>query len=239
MLEFDKAVIAQGQFTLAADLRIAQGRKVAIIGPSGAGKSTLLSAIGGFIDLSAGKLLWNGGIISDHAPGQRPVAMLFQDNNLFPHLTVAENVGLGASPSLKLSPDQTRKIADALVRVGLEGFEDRVPGALSGGQQSRAALARILVQNQPIVLLDEPFAALGPALRQDMLALMRALVEEIDATLLMVTHAPEDVARIADDVIFVDEGRALPPEPAEALMKAPPPALQAYLGQAASDPDTF
>ena len=109
-------------------------------------------------------------------------------------------------------------------------MEARRPSALSGGQQSRAALARVLVQDKPLVVLDEPFAALGPALRHEMLDLVSALVSEIDATLLMVTHAPEDVTRIADDVIYVDDGRANAPEPAAALMANPPPALKAYLG---------
>jgi thiamine transport system ATP-binding protein len=112
----------------------------------------------------------------------------------------------------------------------LDGLEERRPAALSGGQQSRAALARVLVQEKPVLLLDEPFAALGPALRVEMLSLVSDLAAETGATLLMVTHAPEDVARIADDVIFVEAGRAEAPVPAAELMANPPPALRAYLG---------
>ena len=156
--------------------------------------------------------------------------MLFQDNNLFPHLTLRQNVALGLQSNLRLGPEEEKRVAAAIDRVGLAGMESRRPSALSGGQQSRAALARVLVQDKPLVVLDEPFAALGPALRHEMLDLVSALVAEIDATLLMVTHAPEDVTRIADDVIYVDDGRANAPEPAAALMANPPPALKAYLG---------
>lgn len=230
MLKLEGIEIAQGDFLLQADFEVAQGRKTAVIGPSGAGKSTLLGAIGGFIPLRAGRLLWQGRDITEDAPGQRPIAMLFQDNNLFPHLTIAQNAGLGIRPDLKLTAEDRTRVAQALARVGLGGMEARRPGALSGGQQSRAALARVLVQGRPVILLDEPFAALGPALRQDMLDLVLALAREADATLLMVTHDPTDVRRIADDVIFVEGGRAEAPQPAEALLENPPPALRAYLG---------
>lgn len=230
MLRFDQAFIRQGSFELVADFTVEARHKVAIIGPSGSGKSTLLGAVGGFVDVSKGRVVWQDREITQTRPGDRPVAMLFQDNNLFPHLTVAQNVGLGKSPSLRLDAEGKEKVNQAIARVGLDGYEARLPSELSGGQQSRVALARVLVQDRPLLLLDEPFAALGPALRQEMLNLVNELVTETGATLLMVTHAPEDVGRIADDVIFVDEGRAQPPEPAAELMKNPPPALRAYLG---------
>lgn len=230
MLRLEGVEIRQGSFTLAADMTITKGRKVAVIGPSGAGKSTVLNALGGFIPLAAGTITCAGQNISNVAPGARPISMLFQDHNLFPHLTIRQNVGLGLRPNLRLSPQDQKQVDAAIERVGLEGMEARKPAALSGGQQSRAALARMLVQDKPLVLLDEPFAALGPALRQEMLDLVGALMLETGATLLMVTHAPEDVARIADDVIFVEGGRANAPAPAADLMANPPPALRAYLG---------
>ena len=230
MLKLENVHIRQGSFALQADLSVEQGRKVAVIGPSGAGKSTLLGALGGFIDVTEGRVLCAGEEITHARPGTRPVAMLFQDNNLFPHLTIRQNVGLGLRPNLRLSAEDTQQVQAAITRVGLEGLEERRPAALSGGQQSRAALARVLVQANPLLLLDEPFAALGPALRVEMLALVSDLVAETKATLLMVTHAPEDVARIADEVIFVDAGQAQAPQPAAELMANPPPALRAYLG---------
>ncbi len=230
MLTFESAVITQGDFTLSADFSLQQGRKYAVIGPSGSGKSTLLNAMSGFIPLSAGRLLWEGRDITDAPPGDRPMTMLFQDNNLFPHLSVAQNVGLGIRPDLRLNAADQARVKDALARVELTDHAAARPGNLSGGQQSRAALARVLVQARPMVLLDEPFAALGPALRREMLDLVQALVAETGAALVMVTHAPEDVRRIADEVIFVEGGRAHAPRPAAALMDNPPPELKAYLG---------
>ncbi|WP_298840377.1 thiamine ABC transporter ATP-binding protein [uncultured Roseobacter sp.] len=230
MLTLEDLRIEQGSFALSAEMTIATGRRVAVIGPSGAGKSTLLGAVSGFVPPASGKITLNNVDITGAAPGDRPVSMLFQDNNLFPHLTLMQNVGLGLRPALRLTGDEQARIKSALARVGLEGMEMRRPGALSGGQQSRAALARILVQNRPLLLLDEPFAALGPALRREMLDLVRDLATETGATLLMVTHAPEDVLRIADEVIFVEGGRAHAPEPTAVLMDNPPPALRAYLG---------
>ncbi|AXI40758.1 ATP-binding cassette domain-containing protein [Sulfitobacter sp. SK011] len=230
MLRLENAVIRQGDFVLAADMTLDQGQKYAVIGPSGAGKSTLLSAICGFIPLYQGRIIWDGRDITDAVPGARPMTMLFQDNNLFPHLTVAQNVGLGLRANLRLSAADNDRVTDALDRVGLSDHAGKRPGALSGGQQSRAALARVLVQARPLVLLDEPFAALGPALRNDMLDLMCDLVSETKATLIMVTHAPEDVRRIADQVIFVEGGIAQAPQPAGILLDNPPPELRDYLG---------
>ncbi len=230
MLTLEDIQITQDDFALTADMSIAPGQKYAVIGPSGAGKSTLLGGICGFIPVTRGRLLWQGRDITTAAPGARPMTMLFQDNNLFPHLSVLQNVGLGLRPDLRLTPDETAQVQAALARVGLAELAQRKPGALSGGQQSRAALARVLVQARPLVLLDEPFAALGPALRAEMLDLVSELVTETKAALIMVTHAPEDVRRIADQVIFVLNGAAQPPQPAAALMENPPPELQAYLG---------
>jgi thiamine transport system ATP-binding protein len=186
--------------------------------------------LGGFISVARGHIRCAGAEITHAAPGARPIAMLFQDNNLFPHLTIGQNVALGLRGTLRLNADDAARVKGAIDRVGLSGMEARKPSALSGGQQSRAALARVLVQGKPLLLLDEPFAALGPALRHEMLDLVRDLVSETVATLLMVTHAPDDVARLADDVIYVDAGRARSPQPAAEMMANPPPAMKAYLG---------
>ncbi|QJF52910.1 ATP-binding cassette domain-containing protein [Roseobacter ponti] len=230
MLRLEGVTIEQGSFSLAADFSVGEGRRVAVIGPSGAGKSTLLGAIAGFVPVTGGRLICQGRDITEAAPGARPVSMLFQDNNLFPHLTVARNVALGLRPAWRLTAEENARVQAAIERVGLKGMEDRRPGDLSGGQQSRAALARVLVRDRPLVLLDEPFAALGPALRREMLDLVAELISDTGATLMMVTHAPEDVRRIADDVIFVEGGIAHAPGPAAELLKNPPPALKAYLG---------
>ncbi|UYV37807.1 thiamine ABC transporter ATP-binding protein [Rhodobacteraceae bacterium D3-12] len=230
MLTLENLMIRQGGFEMTANLRVAAGALVAVIGPSGAGKSTLLNAVAGFIVPQGGRVLWEGREMTGNAPGARPIAMLFQDNNLFPHLSVAQNVALGVNPSLRLSAAQNKAVAAALERVGLAAMAARKPGQLSGGQQSRAALARVLVQGKPLILLDEPFAALGPALKVEMLDLVAELARETKATVLMVSHDPQDALRFAEAAILVAEGQAKAPEPVRDLMQNPPPALRDYLG---------
>jgi len=230
MLTLDGVLIQQDAFVLRADFVLETGTVAAVIGPSGAGKSTLLNVISGFFAPVQGRVLWKGQDITDLPPAKRPVAVLFQDNNLFPHLTVAQNVSLGIRPDLRLTSEDHRHVGQALARVGLEGLDGRKPATLSGGQQGRVALARILVQRRPLILLDEPFAALGPALKVEMLDLVAELAAELGATLLMVSHDPQDARRIAPHVILVADGIAMPPQPTEALLNDPPPALAAYLG---------
>jgi thiamine transport system ATP-binding protein len=230
MLTLDQLEIRQEGFELRADFALATGAVSAVIGPSGAGKSTLLNVIAGFFAPVDGRVLWMGQDITALPPAQRPLAILFQDNNLFPHLTVAQNVGLGIRPDLRLNSQDQARVAQALTRVGLSGLEGRKPSALSGGQQGRVALARVLVQRCPLILLDEPFAALGPALKNEMLDLVAALAAETGATLLMVSHDPADARRIAPLVILVADGVALPPQSTLPLLDNPPPALAAYLG---------
>jgi thiamine transport system ATP-binding protein len=230
MLALDRLVVTQGDFRLVADLSLPAGTICAIVGPSGAGKSTLLNVIAGFFAATEGRVLWKGAPIDDLPPGERPVSIVFQDNNLFPHLTAFQNVALGLRPNLKLAPDEARKVEDALDRVGLAGLGGRRPGELSGGQQSRVALARVLVRRKPLLLLDEPFAALGPALRTEMLDLVKTVAGETAATVLMVSHDPDDARRIADLTLYLGEGRAHAPVPTAALFADPPPALAAYLG---------
>lgn len=230
MLTLEGLELTQGGFRLRADLSVDKGKRVAIIGPSGGGKSSLLAAIAGFLPPSRGRVFWEGRDITKDAPGARPVSIVFQDNNLFPHLTAAQNVGLGLRPDLRLSQAQNGAVEAALARVGLAGLGARKPGALSGGQIARVALARMLLRARPLVLLDEPFAALGPALKAEMLALVENLVDEAEATLLMVSHEPQDARQIAQQTILVAGGVAHPPRDTAALFADPPAALRDYLG---------
>jgi thiamine transport system ATP-binding protein len=232
MLTFDGAIILNGEYRVTADLSVEPGTRNAVIGPSGAGKSTLLHAVAGFLPLESGRILWEGRDLGGLPPAARPVSIVFQDQNLFPHLTALQNVGLGLSPSLRLSPGQVAEADAALARVGLGGLGGRKPNALSGGQQSRLALARVALRHRPVLLLDEPFAALGPALRAEMLDLVAEIAGETGATLLVVTHDPADARRIAESTIVVADGRADAPRPTEALLDDPPAALRAYLGSA-------
>ena len=230
MLTLDQVQITQDAFSLTANWAVPQGARVALIGPSGAGKSTLLLAIAGFLPLAAGRILMAGQNLAALPPGDRPLSLLFQDQNLFPHLTIAQNLGLGINPSLKLSADQHARILQALDRVGLSGMGERKPASLSGGQQGRASLARALLRSRPLLLLDEPFAALGPALKAEMLDLVTEVATETAATVLMVTHDPDDAKRFADQTVIVSHGTASPPESTAKLFANPPPALGQYLG---------
>jgi thiamine transport system ATP-binding protein len=230
MLTLERMFVALDDWTLTADLTVPTGAKVAVVGPSGAGKSTLLAAIAGFLPVASGRVVWNGVDLTDTAPASRPVSMIFQDNNLFPHMTAAQNVGLGLRPDLKLDASQHDAVDKALARVGLAGFGARKPGRLSGGQAARVALARALLRERPLMLLDEPFDALGPALRSEMLDLVRDLADETGATLLMVSHEPDDAKSLADLVILVAEGVAHPPVPTAEIFANPPKALRDYLG---------
>jgi thiamine transport system ATP-binding protein len=159
------------------------------------------------------------------------VTILFQDQNLFPHLTVAQNLGLGLRPDLRLRSEERARVDQALDQTGLAGLGSRRPSELSGGQASRAALARALLRARPILLLDEPFAALGPALRAEMLALVKDVADETGALVLMVTHDPQDARALGGMTAFVADGVAQPPVATEALLADPPPALRDYLGR--------
>ena len=229
MLTLENLTIEQGDFRLSADWSVPEGSVTAIVGPSGGGKSTLLSMIGGYFAPSSGRIYWNQTDISALPPGKRPVSTLFQDNNLFPHLTVAQNVGLALKPDLRLGAEDKARVDAALAEVGLTGFGARKPGTLSGGQASRAALARVLLQSRPLILLDEPFSALGPAMRREMLDLVAVKLK--GRTVLMVTHDPEDAKQIADRLVMVDGGLAQAPVATAEAFASPGPALAAYLGQ--------
>lgn len=228
MLELRGIEIEQDDFRLTADCTFS-GMVTALIGPSGAGKSTVLNLIAGFYAPKAGQVLWNGQDLSGRAPAKRPASILFQDNNLFPHLTIGANLAL-ALTTRRPSRDHLHLVDRALDHVGLAGMAHRKPAALSGGQQGRAALARVLLQNRPLMLLDEPFSALGPALRVEMLDLVRALAGEQGIMVLMVSHAPEDARRVAQETALVSGGQVHTPRTTGDLFSNPPSALRAYLG---------
>ncbi len=230
MLHLDHVVMTEPGFRLTADFTVGAGARVAIIGPSGAGKSTLLNAIAGFLRPAAGHIRWGGRDLAPLGPGARPVTILFQDQNLFPHLTVAQNVALGLSPDLRPTKADLAAVERALERTGLAGLGARRPAELSGGQAGRAALARALLRARPLLLLDEPFAALGPALKQDMLALVAEVAGETGATVLMVTHDPKDAQGFAGQTVLVADGIAHPPRDTTTLFADPPQALRDYLG---------
>jgi thiamine transport system ATP-binding protein len=228
VLTLENVEIRRGGFAVRADLSVAPGQFLALIGPSGAGKSTILDAIAGFVPAD-GRMRLDGRDLAPLAPADRPVSMIFQDHNLFPHLTAAENVALALSPNLALGDADRARVAATLAEVGLTGFEDRRPANLSGGQRQRVALARALLRDRPVLLLDEPFAALGPALRAEMLALVERLRREKSLIVILTTHDPREAKR-ADLVAVVADGRAGPAASPAKIFTDPPKALADYLG---------
>ena len=229
MLDLNNVCFQQGDFGLTADFSVPTGARVAVIGPSGGGKSTFLNGIAGFIATGVGQVLWADKPMPDH-PGQRPLSILFQDNNLFPHLSVMDNVAVGISPNMRLSHSQRHDVSVALDKVGLADKSASLPRDLSGGQQGRVGLARVLLRQRPLLLLDEPFSALGPALKDEMLDILCEILDDTGATALMVTHDPKDALAFADQAVLVTDGHADGPKPIQQLFAAPPPALAAYLG---------
>lgn len=176
----------------------------AILGKSGSGKSTLLGLVGGYLQATSGDIRWAGQSIIQLPPDLRPVTSLFQDHNLFEHLSVADNISLGLNTSLKLDKQQQAQLLDVLEKVGLKGFGKRFPTELSGGEQQRVALARCLVRQRPIFLLDEPFSALDEHTRLDMLALTKSIIDAEGLCTLLVTHNQDDAIALGASLCFME-----------------------------------
>ena len=207
------------------------GSFTGLIGPSGSGKTTLINLIAGFEEPASGHISFDGIDAVGTEPADRPVTMVFQDNNLFSHLNVFTNIALGVSASLDLSGDDRALIATSMEETGLSGLDQRLPRELSGGQRQRVAIARALVRDRPVLLLDEPFAALGPALRRDMLRLVSNIHKQRKMTVILVSHDPADVKFAATHAAFLDAGRVIANRPVDALFSASDiPGLQGYLG---------
>lgn len=188
---------------LSVSTHVAPGHVLSIMGPSGVGKSTLLAFITGTLapDFTAtGAIELDGADITNAPAHQRRVGILFQDDLLFPHLSVGENLAFGLRPGGSKGERQA-KIADALTEVGLEGFADRDPATLSGGQKARVALMRMLLSDPCALLLDEPFSRLDTALRAQVRALVFARAKARALPVLMVTHDAEDAAAADGEII--------------------------------------
>ncbi|MCP4979082.1 MAG: ATP-binding cassette domain-containing protein [Gammaproteobacteria bacterium] len=213
------------------DLQIQAGEVLSMIGPSGSGKSTLLSLIAGFLTPRSGQILLDGGSIEKLPVAERPVSIVFQQHNLFPHLDLYTNVAIGVDPSLRLTRQQAGAVAAALERLGLGGLERRKPGELSGGQRQRVALARTMVRERKILLLDEAFAALGPALREELIELVKNLVKEKNMAALLVSHQPRDALIASARTAFICEGRVAElTATRELLEESQLPQVRSYLG---------
>jgi thiamine transport system ATP-binding protein len=221
-VEMSAVALQLGTQRFAFDLQIAAGQFVAVAGPSGAGKSTLFNLIAGFETPASGHLTIGGHDMANVAPGKRPISLVFQDNNLFAHLDVFTNVALGIRPDLRLDGVEKAAVAVALARAGLGGYERRLPGTLSGGERQRSAFARALVRRRPLVLLDEPFAALDHGSRKEMGRLLADLHRDEGFTVLMITHDLDEARSLADHFVMIEAGRVVRAGPIEDI-EAPGP----------------
>jgi molybdate transport system ATP-binding protein len=205
--------VARGSLDLQVDLRVAPGEVLAVLGPNGAGKSTLLRVLAGLLPPDGGRVAVGGTVWSDrdvHVPAhRRSLGVVFQDALLFPHLTVGENVAFGLR-TRGVRRAARQEAAEAwLRRVGLEGLAGRRPAELSGGQAQRAALARALVGDPALLLLDEPLSALDARTRLVVRAELRRHLAAFGGSTVLVTHDPVDAMALADRVVVVEDGRAV------------------------------
>jgi thiamine transport system ATP-binding protein len=186
-------------------LELPDGQVLAVLGPSGCGKSTLLRAVAGLEQLAAGSVAWDGQDLGRVPTHRRGFALMFQDGQLFDHMSVARNVGYALR--LRRVPDLDRRVAELLELVGLPSYGERMPGTLSGGERQRVALARSLAVEPRLLLLDEPLSALDAGLRERLAADLRAILVESGTTALLVTHDHEEAFAVADRLAVMRSGR--------------------------------
>lgn len=208
-LDLDRIVHRYGE-TMVVDgisLSIAPGELVALLGPSGCGKTTLLKVVAGFNRQTAGQVRIGGQIVDPLPPNRRHVGIVFQNYALFPHMTVAQNVGYGLDVMRMERSAKAARVGEMLALVRMDGMAERYPRQLSGGQQQRVAIARALAVRPSILLLDEPFAALDKALRLDMQIELKRIQRNAGTTTILVTHDQEEALSLADRVAVLNKGR--------------------------------
>ena len=189
------------------DLDVAPGEMVSLLGPSGCGKTTTLRMIAGLEKLDAGEICIGGRRANEVPPWRRNIGMVFQNYALFPHKTVAENIGYGLAMRRVAKPEIATRVADAMRQVRLEGLGDRSPSQLSGGQRQRVALARAIITRPDVLLFDEPLAALDRKLREQMQVEIKLLQREVGITTIFVTHDQDEALTLSDRIVVMDQGR--------------------------------
>lgn len=231
MLVIEELVTSYPDWQVTFSATLPKGEITALIGPSGAGKSTLLGMIAGFVPVESGTLTFDGQDLLSLGPAERPVTTLFQDHNLFLHLSVFDNIAIGLHPGLRLNPAQKRQVQEAADKVGLGEMLTRLPEQLSGGQQQRVAIARALAMQPRIMLFDEPTSALDPEMVGEVLDVMKGLARE-GMTMVVVTHEMGFAREVADRVLFMESGELLVDEkPADFFDNPPSPRLRQFLSQ--------
>ena len=203
------------------DLTVADGELFTLLGPSGCGKTSLLRLLAGFYQPDAGTIRFGDRVVNGLPPYERRIGMVFQNYALWPHMTVADNIGYGLRLRKLPPPELQARLAEGLRKVNLTGFEARYPGQLSGGQQQRVALARALVLNPDILLLDEPLSNLDAKIRIQVRAEIRRLQQELRITTIYVTHDQEEALSLSDRVAVMRDGHVLQVGPPKELYERP------------------
>jgi spermidine/putrescine ABC transporter ATP-binding subunit len=208
-VRFDGVTKRFGEITALDDvsLQVRRGELMTLLGPSGCGKTTLLSLVAGFLTPDRGEIAIDGRRVTDLPTHRREIGIMFQSYALFPHMSVAANVGYGLKMRRTPKSEIARRVADALALVKLAGLEDRRPRQLSGGQQQRVALARALVIRPKVLLLDEPFSALDRNLRASMQVEIKDIQRKLGVTTIFVTHDQSEALSLSDRIAVVAEGR--------------------------------
>ncbi|MQW74409.1 ATP-binding cassette domain-containing protein [Nocardioides sp. dk4132] len=188
-------------------LDLPDGQVLAVLGPSGSGKSTLLRAVAGLEDVTGGAVMWDGRDLTGVPTHRRGFALMFQDGQLFTHLSVARNIGYALRLRRVPRAQAARRVEELLDLVGLAGYGDRLPGTLSGGERQRVALARSLAVEPRLLLLDEPLSALDAGLRERLAADLREILRAAGTTALLVTHDHEEAFAVADRLAVLRDGR--------------------------------
>lgn len=223
MIEITGLTKAFGTYTAidALSLNVAKAEFFALLGASGSGKTTLLRLLGGFDFPDAGRIVIDGQDVTDQRPNQRPTNTVFQSYALFPHLTLAENVGYGLLNLRLPKAEQAAQVDEALARVRLSGFGARFPHMVSGGQRQRVALARALICKPKVLLLDEPLGALDKRLREEMHLELREIQRAAGITFVLVTHDQEEAMSLADRIAIMARGKLLQVDTPRRLYEAP------------------
>lgn len=203
------------------NLSVGEGELVSLLGSSGCGKTTTLRLLAGFLQPTGGSISVAGRDVTGLPPHKRDAGIVFQNYALFPHLTVAENVGFGLKQRKVESSERERRTKDMLARVGLTGFADRLPAALSGGQRQRVAVARALAIDPPLLMFDEPLSNLDAKLRVDMRVEIRELQKANNRTAIYVTHDQEEAFSISDRVAIMNAGNIVQLDTPEVLYTRP------------------
>jgi multiple sugar transport system ATP-binding protein len=188
-------------------LAIEDGQFIALVGPSGCGKSTLLRMIAGLEEITAGEVLIDGAVVNELTPRERNIAMVFQSYALYPHMTVAENMGFNLRLSGVAKPEIEKRVAEAARMLDLTQLLDRKPAQLSGGQRQRVAMGRAIVRNPAVFLFDEPLSNLDAKLRVQMRSEIKTLHQKVKTTSIYVTHDQIEAMTLADKIVVLNQGR--------------------------------